>query len=366
MYQHRQGSLLLICLITLCSCRPTSNSKPEPTTEAGEALVAEFYGESLIPLVEGVDNPRRAETFRKLRHQIAAKPDDLELQLDMIDLLSQVGFSYYRKDQREKANTVYRAALKAADATRLDVDSTPDSLKRIMVRAYYNGACALASRGECDSALTALQNAVTWGFDEFDMLLADEDLESVRDNPEFPEAMTQWKALVRSELVQSGQDLLARGRTFPFDFSVTDLDGNPLRLADFRGKVVLVDCWATWCGPCLLEIPHFTRLQDEYGPRGLQMIGLSFETTSGQVAIANVRQKLEELNVNYPCAMGTDEIAETIPKFETLPTTICIDRTGKVRVKLEGSFDYPFLESIVAALVAEDPEDVSSKADETP
>src|SRR5215471_17519267 len=86
----------------------------------------------------------------------------------------------------------------------------------------------------------------------------------------------------------------AAGNAAP-DFSLTDIDGKKLNLADFKGKVVLLDFWATWCTPCREEIPHFVELQKQYGPQGLQVIGISMDDDGKPV-----KKFYEEFKMNYP------------------------------------------------------------------
>ena len=141
--------------------------------------------------------------------------------------------------------------------------------------------------------------------------------------------------------------------TFLLDFAVIDVQGQPHRLADYRGKVVIVDFWGTWCPPCEAEIPSFVRLQEEYGPQGLQIIGLNYEQGTPQSATRAVKAFMATNGINYPCALGTPEIRAQVPGFEAFPTTIFLDKTGRVRAKEVGLHRYEYLESIVKKLLAE-------------
>ena len=145
----------------------------------------------------------------------------------------------------------------------------------------------------------------------------------------------------------------AQGETFPFDFNVTDVTGKQHRLADYQGKVVVVDIWGTWCPPCREEIPSFIRLQEKYGPQGFQMLGLNYEDGDPQTAMKSVTDFIAETGINYPCALGTNDIQAQVPNFEGFPTTIFIDKTGKVRRKAVGLHKYEYLEAVVTGLLAE-------------
>ncbi len=111
-----------------------------------------------------------------------------------------------------------------------------------------------------------------------------------------------------------------------------DLNGRTVRLKDFRGKVVLLNFWATWCPPCRAEIPELVKWQKEYGLRGFQVIGVTYPPTNRR----EVRSFLRALKVTYPVLLGQKETKALFDSGETLPFSVVIDREGKVREKIEG------------------------------
>ena len=123
------------------------------------------------------------------------------------------------------------------------------------------------------------------------------------------------------------------GRTI--DFSLRDLKGKRARLAEYRGKVVLINFWATWCAPCRAEMPDLVAWQNEYGDRGLQIIGVTFPPYRSR----SVRQAARQLKVNYPVLLGTREVAGMFDVGEVLPTTVVIGRDGVVRELIKGVID---------------------------
>ena len=111
-----------------------------------------------------------------------------------------------------------------------------------------------------------------------------------------------------------------------------DPRGRVRRLADYRGKVVLLNFWATWCPPCRAEVPDLVRWQREFGGRGLQVIGVTYPPTD----LADVRRFARRFKVNYPVLLGSEETKSLFMGGETLPVTIVIDGEGNLRGRIEG------------------------------
>jgi cytochrome c biogenesis protein CcmG/thiol:disulfide interchange protein DsbE len=110
------------------------------------------------------------------------------------------------------------------------------------------------------------------------------------------------------------------------DFALKDADGKTVRLSDYRGKVVLLDFWATWCQPCKIEIPWFMEFERKYRDRGFAVLGVSMDEEGWEV----VRPFVAELGVNYRMVLGDDGAAASYGGVEALPTTFLIDRDGKI------------------------------------
>jgi cytochrome c biogenesis protein CcmG/thiol:disulfide interchange protein DsbE len=130
------------------------------------------------------------------------------------------------------------------------------------------------------------------------------------------------------------------------NFALTDLQGHTLKLADYKGKVVLVDFWASWCVPCQAEIPRFIEWQKRYGNDRLQVIGISMDDDLNAARAFVGRYKL-----NYPVAMGTQELAESFGGILGLPANVVIDRDGLIFAKHVGEVDLKLLEAEIKSLL---------------
>lgn len=135
-------------------------------------------------------------------------------------------------------------------------------------------------------------------------------------------------------------------RTAP-DFSRIDLDHRKVSLAAYRGKVVLLNFWATWCAPCLTEVPRFAEWQKKYGgPRGLQVVGVSMDDDEPPV-----RTFYQKNRLNYPVVMGDENLGELYGGVLGLPVTFLIDRDGKIRFRHDGVNDLNIIEREIQELL---------------
>lgn len=130
------------------------------------------------------------------------------------------------------------------------------------------------------------------------------------------------------------------------DFSLPDLTGRRLSLSTYRGKVVLLDFWATWCDPCREEIPHFVELQNKYRDRGFQILGVSMDDGPEPV-----RDFYQRFKMTYPVVMGNAKTGELYGGVLGLPIAFLIGRDGRIYGKHIGATDITVFEEEIISLI---------------
>ena len=136
------------------------------------------------------------------------------------------------------------------------------------------------------------------------------------------------------------------GQSAP-DFALEKIDGGNYTLSESKGKVIIIDFWATWCPPCVKGVPEFSELYNEYKEKGLEVVGLSVDRGGPSV----VQKFVDKNNVPYPVMMANMGTIESYEVFSGIPTTFIIDRDGKVVTKVVGYRPKSFFEEQVNKLL---------------
>ncbi len=141
----------------------------------------------------------------------------------------------------------------------------------------------------------------------------------------------------------------ANAKAANFSFSLKDMSGKSVKLADFKGKVILLDFWATWCGPCKIEIPWFVDFQNKYASQGLAVLGVLVEDT-----VDKLKPFADQYKMNYPVLIGIDrdDVTEAYGPIWGLPTTLLIARDGKICKRHPGLTSKEYFERTIKALLS--------------
>jgi len=130
-----------------------------------------------------------------------------------------------------------------------------------------------------------------------------------------------------SSVVDSQLSCPADAKLANLNFTLKDANNRDVALSQYKGKVIVIDFWATWCGPCKVEIPHFVEFQDKYGKAGLQIVGISVDDTADKLA-----PYIRDMKMNYPVLQGLnhDDLQEAYGPIVGIPVSVMISRDGKI------------------------------------
>ena len=159
---------------------------------------------------------------------------------------------------------------------------------------------------------------------------------------------TAGQATQSGESAVEGELPKLRGKVAP-GFMLTDLDGKKVSLSDYKGRPVLVNFWATWCGPCKVEMPWFEEFRKQYSGQGLEILGLADDVDVGKDKIARAAQ---QTGVTYPILLTDGKVQEAYGGLDVLPVSFYVDRTGKVVLQTAGLGSKERVEANIKKLIA--------------
>ena len=292
---------------------------------------------------KSVETKNLPAAIQSLEEALVAEPTNKKA----LRLLAEVTQRFAMDTERPKSSPFYLRSAEVARTLRLTPQELTTEDSKMLPLIFYNEACTLAQYGETGRAVKALSEALETGFQTIERIDNDEELDPIRKTPEF---IALQKGLETVNIAA----LMAQSASAPFkfDFKLPDLDGKPLALESLKGKIVIVDIWGTWCPPCRKEIPHLAALYQKYHDKGLEIVGINYENDTGEETLKQVRAYIKDQAIPYPCVIGDEATRKQILGFEGYPTTLFLDREGKVRLKLTGYHSIIPLETALEKLMA--------------
>ena len=358
-----------LAFLVATGCSPQEELKPDPG-------VSPFYpGPSAEAKTPGGSSPAGATADRAAGAAVAVdlegplRPEDVEKQLRIAMRAGERGdlaratalldriLALEPANREAMLGRASIAMTQAKQATspeeRLTAIEKAGAMARALRRAYekpnsrelelfskvgYEEVKTNVKQGWIDRAIVLLKDIHSAGFDPFDAIDHDADLAPLRNAQGYKDLVSAIDAENLAKARELVNDLFAKTKTYTFAFDTKDLDDKPLSLDQYKGKVLLVDIWGTWCKPCRETIPGLIQLYHKHRRRGFDLIGLDYEQDATDPAKTRefVKQFVKESSMPYRIAMFDDAMREKVPNLQGYPTTLLIDRTGKVRIQLTG------------------------------
>jgi thiol-disulfide isomerase/thioredoxin len=243
----------------------------------------------------------------------------------------------HAKSPEEKSAATEKAATAVRALQRAYERANPRE-RELYARVTYQEIRLHVEKGQFDRAVAVLKEVHDAGADPFAAIEHDPDMVKLRASAGYQALVKSIDAANLAKAKSHVSDEFARARPYVFDFNVKDLDDKPLSLDQFKGKVLLVDIWGTWCKPCREAIPGLIQIYHKQRQRGFDIIGLDYEQDENDPAKTRqvVKQFIKESAIPYRIATFDDALREKVPNLQGFPTTLLIDRTGKVRIQLTG------------------------------
>jgi thiol-disulfide isomerase/thioredoxin len=334
----RNGILGLVILAIGCDFR-TVIAPPSPI-----ARVAPSRGRQIST------NRDVEEQLEEIEQRLQTQPNDIGLLKTKAQLLQGLAVVKIQGGDRAGGYTDYEAS---GELWRKIKTTTPALTSEDAVEcstAIYNLACALSLKKQIEPAFAALRESVESGFSNMERFQNDPDLDPLRDQPGFKSLLEELPKL----RLTAAKRLIAPESLFPFEFSLSSIHDKTIASKDYEGKILIVDVWGTWCGPCRQEIPSFVALHRKYKGKGLEIAGINYEREPDPLKMKKVvTDFIAQNGIAYECVIGDERTQQRIPGFGGYPTTLFIDRQGRMRAKFEGAQAYETLESVVELLLAE-------------
>lgn len=333
-----------------------AESKPKPAEEkAAEEEAAPTPAEEKMvdEINELIGKKDLAGAIVKLREFVKLRPKNQNAALGLVILQRELAKTQAEENKPEEAAATTAAAAEAARTYLKNFPDVSEGIAGVIGKIFLDAAKGPAAMGDNKAAAALVKEAFAVGISDVQALEKDPAFAELLKEPEVQKLVAERIAELQAEAAEEAKVLFAEAKPFPFTFKLTTFDGKPVSLDQFKGQVTIVDFWGTWCPPCREEIPHFIDLKKKYEKEGLAIVGINIEDGEPAEVNATIKEAVAEMGINYPCVVGNEKLVDTVPDFQGFPTTLFIDRTGKVRAKVTGYHSYYGLEAIVQKLLAE-------------
>lgn len=341
----RIGLAFVLLLLSTAGCDfrmslappgPTARNSPQPSSPAPVA-------------------PTTEQQLAEIEELLKARPDDLNLLKTKAIMLQATAESKIQNGDRVNGYADYETS---GELWRKIKTATPNLSSQDAAAygtAIYNLGCALSLKNEVEPAIMALREAVESGFSQMNLIHTDEDLNNLRETASFKTFVEEIPKLRAVSLKRH----ISSEAIFPLEFALPNFDDKLIKSKDYAGKILIVDVWTTESRSCRQIIPSFVAIDKKYEDKGVEIVGINYERQKDPAARKLlVKGFMKSNGITYECVVGDEHTQQQIPGFAGYPTTLFIDRQGRVRVKFEGAQSRGTLESVVELLLAEPDETV--------
>jgi thiol-disulfide isomerase/thioredoxin len=346
------GSMVLTSSILL-GCDPPSMVVHDPIAKGaagGDQTPPKTATQQALEV--GDHDPGKAISI--LETALKTAPKDREALL-LLAVISVIDGEKATDDKDKRIARFHKAFASFGELKRIH-EKLNSSEKSFEVRIELGEARALALEGKTAESFGIIKGLMASGNGDLDSIETVEDLRMLQDLPEFRTLLDSSYATRLAEAKKEVEAELAATKPFAFDFKLKDLDGKIVSLADYRGKLTIVDVWGTWCPPCRREIPHFVALLKKYKDQGLEIVGINCNEVGTEDEIKKtIREFTKAYKMDYKCLLSDDSVQDRIPGFQGFPTTLFIDPSGKVRLVFFQAERKAKLEAAIATLLTEGP-----------
>ena len=355
-----------LAMLAAVGCGPQEELKPDPGVspfypgpsaekKPGDASLPKTIASTTPASADVADDPLRpGDVEKSLRVALrAAEKGDLARASTILDRILAIEPVNREALYGRASVAISQAKTAATPSEKLAELDRADSVCKALRRAYekmnkrelelYSRLfsellTANVENGRLDRAVEVIKESNEVGFEPFDAIEREPKLVKLREYPAYKSMVAGVRAEALAQARESVAKLFQNAPKYDFAFNTRDLDDKPLTLDQFRGKVLLVDLWGTWCKPCLETIPGLIQLRQKYADRGFDVIGFDYEQSEQdpEKAAPAVKAFVKKSAIPYRIAMLTEELQARIPNLEGFPTSILIDRNGKVRLQLTG------------------------------